>query len=104
MADSRLAGHQFQPADGKPLKGTKGRDKVTSEQRTEAEFAERVIDIACHAWTHRRYEGGPAKGVSPGDIESICREFDTVSSIWSKLPVGGSMTLDWTVGRSANKR
>ncbi|MFZ1699886.1 MAG: hypothetical protein WBO10_10940 [Pyrinomonadaceae bacterium] len=101
----RLAagGHQFQPlADKQPRRGTKLRDKIAAEQRREAEFAERVIDIACRRWKRERYDGPPAKGVTDEDIKSICTEYDAVSSIWSKLGVGQSMTLEWQ-GKKAKR-
>lgn len=107
----RLAagGHQFQPVGAEqPRRGTKLRDKITAEQRREAEFAERVIDIACRRWKGERYEGLPAKGVTDEDISRICAEYDAVSSQWSKLGVGRSMTLEWQRksqrGRSGGKR
>lgn len=97
----RLAagGHQFQPVGGKRLKGKKGKDTITADERRQAELAERVIDIACHKWLGRSYTGAPANGVSPDDIAAICREFDRVGEIWSTLGVGGSMTVDWDVKR-----
>ena len=33
--------------------------------------------------------------VSSDAINRICEEFEAVSAVWSKLPVGGSMTLEW---------
>ncbi len=59
-------------------------------------MSERVIDIACHALTKSKYNGALVKGVTADDIARICREFDTVSAVWSKLKIGESMTLKWT--------
>ena len=94
----RLAagGHQFQPLDGKRLTGKKGHDKITPEQRREAEMVERIIDIAQHhAWHGRPYTGAMVNGLSESDITALCQEFDRVSAIWKSLNVGGSMTLEW---------
>ena len=85
----------------KPKKS--GNPKKNLDQK-EAEMAERVIDIACHAWTNRKYTGAPVNGVTPKDIARICREFDMVSADWSKLAVGGSMTLEWRGGTKKSKR
>ena len=55
----RLAagGHQFQPLNGQRPKGKKGIDHISAEQRTEAEFVERVIDISCCRWKNEPYSG-----------------------------------------------
>jgi hypothetical protein len=94
----RLAagGHQFQPLDGKPLTGKKGLDKINADQRREADMVERIIDVAQHhAWIGRPYIGPPVKGLTQANITALCQEFDRGSAIWSKLPVGGSMSLEW---------
>ncbi|CAN5484480.1 hypothetical protein BH10ACI2_BH10ACI2_11520 [soil metagenome] len=77
--------------------GKSGNPKKNLDQK-EAEMTERVIDIACHKWTGRKYTGAMIKGVTTGDIDRICGKFDDVSSVWSKLRVGESMTLEWTIG------
>jgi len=97
--------HSFRPdVDQKNSRAKKRGDRVSAERRKGGEMSERVIDIACHAWTGRPYAGVPVKGVAANDIERICREFDKASSVWSKLPVGGSMTLEWTAVADKPKR
>jgi len=93
----RLAdgGHAFQPIDGSRPRRKKGNDKITAQQRREAELAERVIDIAFHQWEHRRYAGALAKGVTAADVNAICGEFERVGSQWTKLHVGESLTFEW---------
>jgi hypothetical protein len=89
--------HSFQPdLEQKNSRAKKRGRRVSAESRKDAEMSERVIDIACHAWTNRPYSGAPVKGVSDGDIARICREFDNVSAVWSKLKIGESMMLEWT--------
>ena len=98
-------GGSFTPLDPSvKRKPAKRGNPSRSLNQKEAEMAERIIDIACHAWTGRTYTGAAVKGVSPGDITRICTEFDRVSSIWSKLPVGGSMTLEWTADKRGQER
>ncbi len=82
---------------------SKNNPKKNLDQR-ESEMAERVIDIACHAWTGRIYTGAPVKGVTADDIRRICGKYDAVSAVWSQLAVGGSMTLDWTANLRNTKR
>lgn len=102
----RLAagGHQFQPLDGERLKGKKGIDHITAEQRAEADLAERVIDIACRRWKNEPYSGPPAQGVTDLDIAAICGEYDAVSRIWSGLQIGDTMTLDWNTNHKKNAK
>lgn len=79
-----------------------GNPKRNLDQR-EAEMTERIIDIACHAWTNRKYTGVLVKGVSTEDITRLCRKFDAVSDIWSKLKIGESMSLEWSGARKGRK-
>ena len=89
--------HSFRPdVEQKNSRAKKRGDRVSGESRKDAEMSQRVIDIACHAWTNRPYSGATVKGVSEDDIARICRKFDEVSAVWSKLAVGESMTLEWT--------
>ena len=89
-------GEGFTPADEtKKRKPAKIGNPAKKLNKKEAEMTERMIDIACHAWTGRQYTGAPVKGLSETDVARICREFDAVSAIWSNLKVGGSMTLEW---------
>ncbi len=98
-------GNGFTPLnEAKKRKAPKRGNPSRNLNQKEAEMAERAIDIACHVWTDRPYTGAPVKGISPEDIKRICREFDAVSSVWSKLAVGGSMTLVWSGGSKASSK
>lgn len=98
-------GSGFSPVDETKKRKTVKRGNTSRNlNQKEAEMAERVIDIACHAWTGRKYTGFLIKGVSPDDIKRICGKFDAVSSFWSRLGVGESMTLDWTPKFGNTKR
>jgi hypothetical protein len=96
--------HSFRSTvEQKNGRGQRKGDRISLENRKDAEMSERVIDIACHLWTNRPYGGAQVKGVTPEDIELVCREFDAVSSVWSDLAVGESMTLDWKGTRGKQK-
>lgn len=98
-------GGSFRPVDEtKKRKAAKRGNQDGNFDQKEAEMTERIIDIAGHAWTGHEYTGAHVKGVSADDIARVCREFDAVSSVWSKLKVGQSMTLEWAVARKGAKR
>jgi len=97
--------HSFRPIDEpKNSRAAKRGDRISTASRSEAELSERVIFLAQRTWM-----GGPmddvypVKEVSADEIARICSEFERVSSIWSKLPVGGSMTLEWNPKRKSHK-
>ena len=97
--------HSFRPIDEpKNIRAAKRGDRISTESRRDAEQSEKVIFLAQRTWL-----GGPiddvypVKEVSAGEIARICSEFERVSSIWSKLPVGGSMTLEWNPKRKSHK-
>lgn len=97
--------HSFRPLeDNTKRKVAKRGDRISAESRKDAEKSERVIDIACHAWTRRPYNGAQVKGITSDDIARICRGFDAVSAIWSDLAVGESMTLVWDAGSKAGSK
>ena len=92
-------GSGFTPvAETHKRKAAKSGNPNKKLDQKEAEMTERVIDIACHSWTGRKYTGATVKGVTDEVIERICREFDAVSEVWSILKVGEAMTLEWKPG------
>ena len=90
--------HTFRPVDKpKNSRAAKRGNKISTASRNDAELSERVIFRAQRTWMKGDMTDVPkVRDVSDNDIERICREFGRVSSIWSKLAVGESMTLDWT--------
>ena len=78
--------------------------KMHKANRNDAEMTEKIIHLACSTWNNDLDFASPVKGVSDEDIKRICREFDAVSAVWSKLQVGGSMTLTWTADRAASNK
>jgi hypothetical protein len=74
--------------------------RITIANRDDALWSEKVVNLACRAWNNNLSDVSPVEGVSTEDIKRVCREFDAVSAIWSKLAVGESMTLLWR-GRGA---
>ena len=70
-------------------------NRIAATNRDDAMLSEKVVYLACRKWNNAHSEVSPIEGVSAEDIRRVCREFDAVSAVWSKLAVGGSMTLVW---------
>ena len=97
--------HSFRAIDEpKNSRAAKRGDRLSAESRKDAEQSEKVIFLAQRTWM-----GGPmddvypVKDVSADEIARICSGFERVSSIWSMLPVGGSMTLEWNPKHKSHK-
>lgn len=98
-------GNGFRPVDEtKKQKSTKRENPNRRLNQKEAEMTERIIDIAFHQWTGRKYTGALVKDATKTNIDLICRKFDEVSEVWSKLHIGESMTLEWTAKLGNTKR
>ena len=69
--------------------------RIAAANRKDASLSERIIWLACSTWNNKPSGVPPIQGVSAEDIKRVCREFDAVSAVWSKLHVGESMTLVW---------
>jgi hypothetical protein len=70
--------------------------KLLSANRDDAALSEKVVHLACSTWNDDLdFAHAAAGSASAEDIEGICKEFDSVSAMWSKLAVGESMTLIW---------
>jgi hypothetical protein len=86
----------FHPTDERASpKLAKRGQRLAVTHRRDAMLSEKVVFLACQTWNNDRSGVSTLEGVSGEDIERVCREFDAVSAIWSKLSVGESMTLLW---------
>lgn len=104
LAGSGTAG-TFHPVDGpKKSKLAKRSKQIAAVSRDDAQLSERVVHLARSTWNNDLAFANPIEGVSEKNIERICREFDAVSAVWSKLPVGESMTLVWRGSRPSARR
>jgi anaerobic selenocysteine-containing dehydrogenase len=81
-------------------------NRIAAANRDDAILSEKVVYLACRAWNNDLSELSPVEGVSAEEIRRVCREFDRVSAVWSKLAVGESMTLVWrgSAGRTGRRR
>lgn len=86
----------FQPTtEPRKRKETKRGNRIAAANRNDAGLSERIVWLACEAWKNNLVGAKPVKGVSAENLKRVCREFDAVSAVWSKLGVGESMTLVW---------
>src|SRR2546425_3297826 len=91
----------FHPTDEQANRKVAKRGKrLAAANRRDALLSEKVIFLAWRTWNKGLSRVTPLEGISAEDIRRVCRAFDAVSAIWSKLAVGESMTLVWR-GRSA---
>lgn len=78
--------------------------RMANTNRDDSLLSEKIVNLACHTWNSDFEDLSAVKGVSDEGIRRVCREFDAVSAVWSKLAVGQSMTLVWTGGASRTGR
>jgi hypothetical protein len=96
-------GGTFQPTVKNKRKVVKRGKRMARANRADLILSEQVVYLASHIWNNKFSETPSLKGMSAEDIRRVCREFDAVSAVWSKLKVGESMTLVWR-GDPADRR
>ena len=77
----------------KPKKTKRRSASLSRLNREDALFSEHAVYAAQSRWNGEPIQ--PTTKISPADIERICRKFDEFSALWSKLEIGGSITLEW---------
>jgi hypothetical protein len=82
-------------AEPRKNKVVKRGNRIAAANRSDAILSEKVVWLACGIWNSALSGASSVAGVSGEDIKRVCHEFDAVSSVWSKLAVGESMTLIW---------
>jgi hypothetical protein len=70
-------------------------NRIAAGNRDDANLSERLVWLAWQTWTNDVSNASQVKGISTQDIKRVCRTFDEVRKVWSKLVVGESMTLEW---------
>ena len=76
-------------------KDVKRGKRIAAANRKDANLSERIIWLAWATWNNIPSGMPLIQGVSAEDIKRVCREFEAVSAVWSKLHIGESMTLIW---------
>ena len=86
----------FHPTDDqKKRKIARRGNRMAAAHRDDAMLSEKLVYVACRTWGRDLANVSQIGGVPAEDIRRVCRKFDAVSAVWSKLAVGESMTLDW---------
>lgn len=78
------------------------KNRLASEYRDEALLSERMVAAACFVWGKTENAANLPDAEPTEEIMAICLEFDRVSSEWSKLAIGDSITFSWST--KENKR
>ena len=87
----------------KKPKRTKKRGRVLAKLNRDASlFSEHAVYAAQSRWENASIK--PDTRIPATDIARICRRFDEFSFQWSKLPIGGSVTLEWRQKRRTKVR
>lgn len=84
-------------ANEKRRKFARRGDRLAAANKDDLALSEQIVYIACGVWKGKLSISD--KHRSFADIERICRRFDEVSVIWSRLRIGESMTLPWRKAR-----
>jgi len=96
----------FHPTDNRVRrKLAKRGQRIAATHRDDAALSERLVELARRMWTNdTTVDSTSVKGVSVEDLKRVCRQFESVSAMWSKLEVGEAMTLEWTTGTARTGR
>ncbi len=76
--------------------------KIAKAGKRDALFSEHAIFAAQSRW--EKQDIIPDTKIPPADITRIIDRFEEFAARWSKLPVGGSITLDWRHAAKRGKR
>jgi len=76
--------------------------QIAKANKKDALFSEHAIYAAQSRW--EKDDIIPDTKIPKADIESIIDKFEEFASKWSKLRVGGSITLEWTHGAKARRK
>lgn len=86
----------------KPKKAKKRGLALAKASREDALFSEHAVFAAQSRWDKAPIQ--PEAKIPLEVIDRICARFDDFSEKWSKLPVGGSITLEWRVSNGTDTR
>lgn len=67
--------------------------RIARENKKDASFAERAIYAAQSRW--EKHEILQHTDLPQADISRLISKFEEFAEVWSKTPVGGSVTFEW---------
>ena len=74
-------------------KAKRKREEIFRANKDDALFSEHAIWAAQSRW--EKQEIIPSTKIPQADLDRVIAKFEEFASEWSKLPVGGSITLEW---------
>jgi hypothetical protein len=74
-------------------KAKRKRETIFKANHDDALFSEHAVWAAQSRW--EKQEIIPSTKISQPDLDRVIAKFEEFANEWSKLPVGGSITLDW---------
>ena len=74
-------------------KAKRKREEIFRTNKDDALFSEHAIWAAQSRW--EKQEIIPSTKIPQADLDRVIAKFEEFASEWSKLPVGGSITLEW---------
>ena len=86
----------LRPAEGDARvqrKAKRKRDAIFKANSDDALFSEHAVYAAQSRW--EGHEIIPETKIPQPDLDRIIAKFEEFANEWSKLPVGGSITLEW---------
>jgi hypothetical protein len=93
----------FFSKDAKKIRKARKRGAdIAKANKKDALFSEHAIYAAQSRW--EKHDIIPDTKIPPADIARIVEKFEEFASRWSKLPVGGSITLEWRPGAQAKRK
>src|SRR5688572_2210041 len=75
--------------------------EIAKANKKDALFSEHAVYAAQSRW--EKQDIIPDTKIPKEDIDRIIDKFEEFSNSWSKLPVGGSITVEWKHGASARR-
>jgi len=77
-------------------------ENLAKANKADALFSEHAVYAAQSRW--EKHDIIPDTKIPAADIDRICEKFEEFARMWSKLPVGGSLSLDWGPARHTKRR
>lgn len=83
-------------------KARKRGGKIAKANKKDALFSEHAIYAAQSRW--EKHDIVPDTRIPKAEIQRIINKFEEFANIWSRLPVGGSITLEWRHGANGKRK
>lgn len=95
----------LRPAEGDARvqrKAKKKREAIFKANENDALFSEHAVWAAQSRWEDQPIT--PDTNIPPADLQRIISGFEDFAQQWEKLPIGGSITLEWELNAKVTKR